>query len=152
MSNNTNKSFPRPNGHHVLTPHTSVKDAPKVVDFLQKAFGGEVVEKLEAPNGVIIHAEVMVGDSVVMVSEPMPGASEMPASLYYYVDDSAGVDKAYAQALKAGGNKEAEPEDHFWGYRSACVSDVGGNRWTISTIIEQLTGEEIAKRMMQAGG
>ncbi len=151
MSNNT-QAFPRPNGHHIITPHTSVQDAPKVVDFLKAAFKGEVVEKLEAPNGAIIHAEVMVGDSVVMVSEPMPGASPMPASLYYYVDDAAGVDKAYAQALKAGGQSEAEPEDHFWGYRSACVSDVGGNRWTISTIIEQLTGEEIAQRMLQAGG
>ena len=139
MSKSNRKSFPRPAGHHVLTPMTLVPNAIKVIEFLQQAFGGTVVEKFEAPNGALIHAEVLVGDSVMMIGDASPDRPAMPVALYYYVDDSAAVDAAFASALKAGARAEREPADQGWGYRVAGVSDSGGKQWTIATVIEQLS-------------
>lgn len=118
--------------------------------FLQNAFGGEVVDKLETPDGHVVHAEVMVGDAVLMLGAPFPGTDAMPAALYHYVDNAAAVDATYEKALKSGATSESEPADQFWGYRTAGVIDPGGNRWTIATVIEEVSSEEIAKRMANA--
>ena len=144
-------AFPRPDGHHVVTPGASVSNAEKVLDFIQQAFDGRVIERYDGPGGSVAHAEVMIGDSVVMLGEPMPGDNPMPAVLSLYVDDADAVDAAYQRALAAGAESLAEPSNQFYGYRSATVLDTGGNRWTVCTIVEQLTPEEINQRMAAMG-
>ncbi|MBA3452612.1 MAG: VOC family protein [Deltaproteobacteria bacterium] len=147
MTIEMNRSLPRPPGHHTLTPGFSVPQAAKVISFLQKAFGAEVVERYDGPNTAVFHAELRIGDSVVMLGDSMPDHPAMPASLSLYVDRGAAVDETYARALAAGATSVTEPKNQFYGYRSACVTDVGGNRWTICAVVEQLSKEDIAKRM-----
>lgn len=140
-------SLPRPDGHHDITPGAAVRNAADVLRFVEEAFGGEVVERYEGPGGAIAHAEVKIGDSVLMLGEPMPDDSPMPASLSLYVEDADAVDATYQRALDAGALSVAAPANQFYGYRSATVRDAGGNRWTICAVVEQLTEQQIQERM-----
>lgn len=140
------ESFPRPKGHHVITPSTVVKDADRVLSFLIEAFGGEVVDRYEGPGGSVLHAEVLVGDSAIMLGEAH-AMQPMPASLTLYVPDGDAVDVTYRRALAAGAKDAGAPTVQPWGYRSACVLDPGGNRWTICAIVELVTHDEVVRRM-----
>jgi PhnB protein len=146
MTINLNTKLPRPAGHHTLTPGFSVPGAARVLQFLQQGLGGEIVDRYDMPDGTLAHAEVRIGDSVVMLGEPRDGAAR-PATLSLYVDTGAAVDAAYARALAAGATSINEPANQFYGYRSACVRDVGGNQWTICAVVEELTRDEIERRM-----
>lgn len=141
--------LPRPPGHHTVTPGFAVPNATQVLEFLKRAFGGELVDRYDGPDGSIAHCEVMLGDSVVMFGEANPahGVEPMPASLSFYVADGEAVDRTYQRALAAGGASVSEPADQFYGYRSAAVKDPGGNRWTICAVVEQLTSDEMHRRM-----
>ena len=87
--------IPRPEGHHTITPAFSVSHAADVIDFMAGAFGGKVVDRYDGPEGSVAHAEVRIGDSVVMLGEPMGDMQSMPAMLSYYVEDGPAVDAAY---------------------------------------------------------
>jgi PhnB protein len=139
-------TLPRPAGHHSLTPGFAVPNAGKVIGFLEQAFGAKVLERYDAPDGKVGHAELLIGDSVVMLGDAIHDAP-MPASLSYYVANGDAVDATYRRALEAGATSVNEPKNQFYGYRSACVRDAGGNRWTICAVVEQLTQDEIVRRM-----
>jgi PhnB protein len=143
------RKLPRPAGHHTLTPGFAVPHAGKVIEFIERAFGGRCVERYDGPNGIVFHAEVMLGDSAVMLGSGQPGDTERPASLSYYVDTGEAVDATYRRALDAGAKSITEPKNQFYGYRSACVQDVGGNRWTICAVVEQVSPEELERRMKE---
>jgi PhnB protein len=149
MTIDLNKKLPRPAGHHTVTPGFTVSGAARVIEFASTAFGAETVDRYDGPNGVVFHAELRIGDSVVMLGEAMPdqGMPAMPASLSLYVDNGHAVDAAYKKAVAAGATSLVEPANQFYGYRSATVRDPGGNKWTICAVVEELTRAQIDERM-----
>jgi PhnB protein len=149
MTLDMTRKLPRPAGHHTVTPGFAVKGAGRVIDFIERALGGKVIEKYEGPGGVIFHAEVLLGDSAVMLGDASidQGHPAMPAMLSYYVDNGDAVDATYKRALGQGAKSLRAPENQFYGYRSATVEDAGGNRWTICAVVEELTREQIEQRM-----
>jgi PhnB protein len=138
-----------PAGYHSVTPFLTVDDASKLITFLQGAFGAVVTERLEGPSGRIGHAELLIGDSIVMISDATDNYPATTTGLYVYVED---VDSAYRIAMSAGAKSIGEPEDKFYGDRGAGVEDPCGNNWWIGTRIEDLTAEELKKRAVEARG
>jgi uncharacterized glyoxalase superfamily protein PhnB len=135
---------PIPEGYHSVTPYLVVPGAAKLLDFLKQAFDAqELYRPMQRPDGTIMHAEVRIGDSVVMMGEPMDQSTPMPAQLYLYVHDA---DAVYRRALQAGATSLMEPADQFYGDRNAGVQDPVGNRWWIATHKEDVSPEEIVRR------
>ncbi len=138
---------PIPDGYHSVTPLLSVKGAAQLIDFLKKAFGAVEIYRFPAPDGSVMHAEIKIGDSIVMLGEATADCVAMPASFYVYVPDAEG---AYRTALKAGGESLEGPADRFWGDRMALVKDFAGNSWMIATHVEDVDADEIERRAQQA--
>jgi len=135
---------PVPDGYHTVTPYLTVRDAPKIIEFLQQAFGAKIShEPVKRPDGTIMHAQVTIGDSPIMIGEESEMAKPTTSSLYLYVSD---VDSVYQRAVKAGGNTVMEPTDMFYGDRSGAVKDPSGNSWFIATHKEDVAPQELAKR------
>lgn len=133
-----------PEGYHTVTPYLVVNSVAKLIDFLKLTFEAKGADELmRRPDGSVAHAEVRLGDSVVMMGEPAPGQPLMPAGLYIYVKDT---DTTYERALKAGATSLMEPADQFYGDRNAGVLDPFGNRWWIGTHVEDVAPEEMARR------
>jgi PhnB protein len=135
---------PIPDGFHAVTPYLTVRGAAKVIEFLKQAFGAEVAhDPIKRPDGSIMHAQVKIGDSRVMIADESEMAKATPSSLYLYV---ANVDSVYQQAVKAGGTTIMEPTDMFYGDRGGAVKDPSGNSWFIATHKEDVAPQELAKR------
>ena len=133
---------PVPDGYHTVTPYLAVRGAGELLAFLKRAFAAEAVECIEM-DGAVHHAEVRLGDSMVMLGECPEDAEAHPTSLYLYVDDA---DAWFQRAVEAGAEVVMEPADQFYGDRHGAVKDPCGNSWYIATHIEDVSPEEIARR------
>ena len=142
---------PIPEGYSTLNPYLAVEDASSAIDFYQRAFGAKERSRMPGPGGAIMHAELEIGDSVLMLSDPFPQASTKPptelggttVSLMLYVEDT---DATYRQAIDAGATSLMEPDDMFWGDRFSSVQDPFGHSWTIATHVEDVSPEEMQRR------
>ena len=135
---------PIPDGYHTVTPYVTVEGVAKLIDFVKQAFGATEVERMARPDGTIGHAEVRIADSIIMMGEATAQWKPMPGTIYLYVDDT---DTTYKRALQAGATSLMAPADQFYGDRNAGVKDASGNVWWIATHKEDVSREELAKRM-----
>jgi PhnB protein len=145
-----------PEGYHSVTPYLIVDEAAEAIRWYGEAFGAETVMTL--PMGDKIgHAEIRVGDSTIMLSDEWPEMDMLgpkarggaTSSLMVYVED---VDRQFAKALAAGAQEERPVEDQFYGDRSGTLLDPFGHRWTIATHVEDLSEEELRRRMADWAG
>jgi len=142
---------PIPEGYHSITPYLVLKGAASAIEYYKKAFGAEETVRMNGPDGRIGHAELKIGDSHVMLSDPFPQSSTTPptelggtsGSIFMYVED---VDAVVQKAVDAGATVTMEVEDQFWGDRFGSITDPFGHIWSIATHIEDLTPEEIEER------
>ena len=142
---------PIPEGYHTLTPYLAIDDAARAIEYYKKAFGAKERVRMEAPENKIGHAELEIGDSLVMLSDAFPQSTTRPpkelggtsASVFMYVED---VDAVVKQAVDAGATVTMEVADQFWGDRFGSITDPFGHSWAIATHVEDLTPEEIAER------
>jgi PhnB protein len=137
----------KPVGYHSLTPYLVVEGAAQLIEFLEEVFDAEEKERFAAPGNLVGHAELRIGDSVVMLGDARGPHTPMPAMLYVYVDD---VDATFQRALAAGGTQVEPPVDRFYGDRSGGIKDPCGNQWWIATHIEDVTSDELKRRAEQA--
>lgn len=143
---------PIPDGYHSVTPYLIVKGAADALEFYQKAFGAVELMRIDGPNGSIGHAEFRIGDSIVMLADEFPAMDCLsPAStggtsvsLMIYVPDS---DAVFAQAIAAGATEKRAIQNQFYGDRSGILTDPFGHVWTVSTHVEDVPPEELARRI-----
>lgn len=139
---------PIPAGLHSANVYLIVHDAAKQIAFLEQAFGAQEIHRSVLPDGNIIHAEVRIGDSTIMLGQANQQYPPRPATTYLYVDD---VDDTFRRAVQAGGKSLAEPKNQFYGDRSAGVEDPCGNYWWIATHVEDIPHEEADRRFAEMG-
>jgi PhnB protein len=132
-----------PDGYHTITPLLNVKGAAQLIDFLKRALGAEEVMRIPGPGDIVMHAEVNIGNSRMMLGEAMQVAPNS-SSFYLYVND---VDALYKRAVGAGAASVSAPTDRFWGDRVGTVTDPFGNIWELATHKEDPTAEEMQKRV-----
>lgn len=146
---------PIPEGYHSLQIYLAVEDAAKAIDFYKEAFGAEETIRMPGPEGKIAHAELQIGDSKLMLSDPFPQSNVRPpserggptASVFMYVEDA---DATFDQATAVGADVVMPLEDMFWGDRFGTLSDPFGHVWSIATHKEDLSEEEMAERSKAA--
>jgi len=146
---------PIPEGYHTLTAYLAVDNAAKAIEFYKRAFGAKERMRMDAPGGSIGHAELEIGDSLIMLSDPFPQAQtkspkELGAttgSIFMYVED---VDSVVKQAVDEGATVAMEVADQFWGDRFGTVTDPFGHLWSIATHVEDVPPEEMAERAKEA--
>jgi PhnB protein len=145
---------PVPDGYTTVTPYLAVDDATGAIEWYERAFGAKERGRMPGPDGKIAHAEIEIGDSVIMLADPFPQSNVRPpketggttAGIFLYVEN---VDDVFRRAVDAGANVTSEPEDMFWGDRFASVTDPYGHSWQIATHIEDLTPEEMQERSQE---
>ncbi len=137
------KVNPVPDDCGNVIPYLLVPDVARLIEFLKQAFDGIERAKISRPDGTVLHAQVRIGNSLLMIGQPQSPWKPRPSMLYLYVAD---VDATYRRAIAAGAQSVLEPADMFYGDRHACVKDVAENDWWIASRIENLSLEEIQKR------
>ncbi len=132
-----------PEGYHTVTPYITVDNAGAVIDFLKKAFDAQESFAMRDDKGNVQHAEVKVGNSIVMLGSSHDQWKARPANFYVYVED---CDAVYKQALAAGGTSLSEPQTQFYGDRHGGVTDSQGNNWWIATHVEDVSPADLERR------
>jgi PhnB protein len=145
-----------PEGFHTVTPQLTLDNAAQAIDWYKKALGAEEVSRAVGPDGKIMHAELRIGDSRIMVNDAMMGGKGpralggSPASLWIYVENS---DALFGRAVAAGAQVMPGPmgsmQDQFWGDRSGTLTDPHGYTWTIATRKEDLSHQEMEQRQAE---
>jgi PhnB protein len=143
-----------PEGRHSVTPYLTVHDAARAIDFYQQAFGAKEVMRMNGPDGKIAHAEIQIGDSIIMLGGETPAADlRSPQSLgastvsvFLYLED---VDSTFKQALSAGATVLQPLADMLWGDRYGRLTDPFGHSWQLATHKEDVSPEEMVKRMKE---
>jgi PhnB protein len=144
-----------PEGYHTVTPSLTLDNAAQAIDWYKKALGAQELSRAAGPDGKIMHAEILIGDSRIMVNDPMMGTKGpkalggSPASLWIYVED---CDALFNRAISAGGQVHGamgKMQDQFWGDRSGSFQDPHGYIWTIATHKEDLSPEEMKQRQAE---
>jgi PhnB protein len=146
---------PIPAGYHTATPYLVMKDAAKAIEFYKQAFGAQELFRMPKPDGTVMHGEIQIGDSRLMVADQaaMGGAHSpqslngTPVSIFLYVDD---VDAVFNQAVAAGARQTMPVQDMFWGDRYGRLTDPFGHQWHVATHKEDVSPEEIGKRQAAA--
>jgi len=146
---------PVPQGYGTVTPYLVIKGAARAMDWYKQVFDAEEVYRMAGPEGRIMHGEIRIGDSVLMVCDEFPemekwrspetlGATTV--ALWIYSED---CDAIYSKAVSAGAISEMAPQDMFWGDRSGRFTDPFGHSWTVATHKEDLAPEEMARRQRE---
>jgi uncharacterized glyoxalase superfamily protein PhnB len=145
-----------PEGFHTITPHLTVRDANRAIEFYKKAFGAEVLHVAPAPGGKVMHAALKIGDSILMLNDEFPeyGGQLAPSAtagsavaLHIYLDN---VDAAFERAVSAGATVKMPLMDQFWGDRYGVVIDPFGHRWSLATHTRDMTQEEMQREQEKA--
>ena len=145
-----------PEGYYSLTPYLVISGAADAIEFYKKAFGAEEIVRMPGPGGRIMHAEVKIGNSVLMLSDENPERGHMSpksrggatGSVMLYTDD---VDAVFNKAVAAGARADMPPTDMFWGDRMGNLTDPFGHTWAIATHKEDVSPEEMGRRMKEQG-
>jgi PhnB protein len=143
---------PIPDGFHSVTPYLTVKGAAQAIDFYKKAFGATERFRMAAPDGKSVgHAEIVIGNSIVMLADEFHGCNQSPQTLngtstglVIYVENA---DEVFKRAIDAGARTKYPLENKFWGDRAGSVTDPFGHEWTVMTHVEEVPPEEMQKRM-----
>ena len=147
---------PVPEGHHTVTPQLTLDNAAQAIEWYKKALGAEDLGRAVGPDGKIMHAEIRIGNSRIMLHDAMMGGKGpqafggSPASLWIYVDDcDALFNRAVAAGAQVPGGPMGQMSDQFWGDRCGTIVDPEGYKWTIATHKEDLTAEEMNQRQAE---
>jgi PhnB protein len=146
---------PIPEGYHTVTPFLTVRDAANAIAFYEKAFGAKSRGVMKGPNGKVMHAELQIGDSIIMLSDEFPDYGALsplalngsPAGLHIYVENA---DAAFDRAVKAGAQVEMPVSEQFWGDRYGRLRDPYGHKWSIATHVKDLSMDEMKHAMEEA--
>ncbi len=146
---------PIPEGYHTLTTYLTMENAAEAIDYYKDVFRAKERIRMEAPDGKIGHAELEIGDSLLMLSDAFPGATSRPptelggttAGAFMYVED---VDAVVKRAVESGATITMEIADQFWGDRFGSITDPFGHSWSIATHVEDVPPEEMAERAKAA--
>jgi PhnB protein len=140
-----------PKGYHTATPYLVIKGAAAAIDFYKKVFSATEVMRMPGPGGMVMHAELKIGDSIIMLADEFPdmgfrgplsiGGSPVGINLYF-----PDVDSRFALALKNGASEKRPVQNQFYGDRSGTIVDPFGHIWTISTHVEDVAPEEMNRR------
>ena len=146
---------PVPEGYHTITPHLIVRDAARAIEFYKQAFGAKDRGVMKGPDGKVMHAELQIGDSIVMLADEMPefgsrspqSIGGSPTGLHIYTDN---VDAAFDRAVKAGAQVEMPVMEQFWGDRYGKLKDPFGHSWSVATHVKDLSAEDMKRGMDEA--
>ena len=150
-----NQVKPIPQGFHSVTPYLTLNDTARAIDFYKRAFGAEELMRMDGPGGKIAHAEIKVGDSIIMLGDEMPGAAcqspqtvgSTTVGVLIYVKDA---DAVFKQAVSAGAQVQEPMADMFWGDRYGRLKDPFGHSWSVATHKEDVSPAEMHQRMQEA--